>query len=87
MNEDALLPLIDQMLECREKFCEEVNELYGLNISVELNSSWKKIRNEVDNAESKDEAETEILENEAESTPEGTEEGTEEGENNENEAD
>ena len=32
---------IDDMLECREKFCKEMNNFYGTNISVELNDDWK----------------------------------------------
>ena len=32
---------IDDMLECREKFCEEMNNFYGTNIYVELNDDWK----------------------------------------------
>lgn len=40
-NEDILIPKIYNMLECRKKACEEINKLYGLNISVELNQIWK----------------------------------------------
>lgn len=76
MNEDALLPLIDQMLECRKDFCNEVNTLYGLNIDVDLSSSWKKIRREVEESLKKDEAETDILENEANNPIEPKEENT-----------
>lgn len=47
MNEDALLPLIDDMLLQRKMAVEKVNEMYGTNISVELSSSWKKIRKEI----------------------------------------
>lgn len=41
MNNDALLPLIDDMLACRQEFCDKVNKMFGTNISVEFNSSWK----------------------------------------------
>lgn len=41
LNEDSLRPLIDTMLEEREKAIDNVNKKYGTNISVELNSSWK----------------------------------------------
>ena len=40
LNDDALLPLIDDMLEQRELALEKINEKYGLNISVKLDSSW-----------------------------------------------
>lgn len=66
MNDDALLPLIDQMLECRKMACEEINKLFGLNISVELNSSWKKIRKEIEIQIKEEELENEVLEKEVE---------------------
>lgn len=40
MNQDILKPLITTMLECRKDFCERVNERYGLELSVDLDSSW-----------------------------------------------
>ena len=40
-NSDALLPLIDDMIECRKDFTEKVNAMYGTNITVDYNSSWK----------------------------------------------
>lgn len=50
LNEDALLPLIDDMLVSRQRALEQVNKLYGTNITVELTSSWKKIRNDILNS-------------------------------------
>ena len=41
MNTYSLFPLIDDMLNERKKACEDINKLYGLNISVEFNSSWE----------------------------------------------
>lgn len=41
MNNDALLPLIDDMLRCRQEGAERVNDLFGTEISVEFNSSWE----------------------------------------------
>lgn len=41
MNTDTLTPFIDIMLACRQDFCDRVNELYGLDISVELDSAWE----------------------------------------------
>ena len=40
LNEDALLPLIDDMLNCRKIGLEKVNAMFGTNITVELASSW-----------------------------------------------
>lgn len=37
---DVLLPLVDDMLECRKRACEIINALFDLNISVEKNSAW-----------------------------------------------
>ena len=48
MNEDVLKPLIDTMLECRQKACEEINAMFNLNISVELNSSWEDNQEELE---------------------------------------
>lgn len=45
MNSDSLMPLIDDMLNCREKAAEDLNSKYGLSVSVSLESSWE------DNAE------------------------------------
>lgn len=41
VNEQALLPLLDDMLKQRKKGFERVNEKYGTNISVKLNSIWE----------------------------------------------
>lgn len=42
LNDDALLPYVDDMLETRKLGIEKVNEMYGLNIKVTLASSWLK---------------------------------------------
>lgn len=47
LNEDALLPLIDDMLESRRFAIKQINSMYGLNIEVDLTSSWKKIRKDI----------------------------------------
>ena len=43
MNNDALLPLVDDMLEQRRLGVERINEMFGTNISVDFASSWKKL--------------------------------------------
>lgn len=40
VNTDILLPLVDDMLKCREKACEMINTVFGLNISVRKSSAW-----------------------------------------------
>lgn len=39
---DIMLPLIDNMLECRKNAVEQINKEFGLNISVEKDSAWEK---------------------------------------------
>ena len=50
LNDDILYPLIDEMLEQRQKGVEKINELYGTNISVELSSVWKQLRDQEEQA-------------------------------------
>lgn len=40
LDEDALLPLADNMLLCRRQDLEKVNQMYGTSISVKFSSSW-----------------------------------------------
>lgn len=40
VNNTALYPLIDDMLECRRIAIEKINAMFETDISVELNSSW-----------------------------------------------
>lgn len=42
LNSDAIQPLVDQMLHERERACEAINEMFGLNVSVKLHSVWNK---------------------------------------------
>lgn len=41
LNDDMLYPMIDNMLKCRKEGIERVNKMFGTDISVELDSSWK----------------------------------------------
>ena len=79
MNEDVILPLIDQMLEMRKQFCEEANKLFGLEMSVDLSSAWKKIQDEVEADIKKQEADVELVEKQAEAVDEPK---NEDGDNN-----
>ena len=48
MNNDALLPLVDDMLQCRQRAVDAVNSMYGTDISVDLASSWKDNQEQID---------------------------------------
>lgn len=50
LDEDSILPLCDNMLMCRRQDIEQVNSLYGLDISVNFSSAWLRSRLETDNA-------------------------------------
>lgn len=67
LNFDSLLPLVDNMLKCRQEFCDKVNEMYGTNITVKLNSAWELEANEVETATEAEAPETddttEVVEN------------------------
>ena len=41
LNDDMLHPLIDDMLARRREALEEVNAMFGTDITVEFNSAWK----------------------------------------------
>jgi hypothetical protein len=49
INNDILLPLVDDMLRCRQVACDKINAKYGLEVSVELNSSWEDNQEEIEN--------------------------------------
>lgn len=40
LDQDALLPLAENMLKCRQEDLEKVNQLFGTSITVEFSSSW-----------------------------------------------
>lgn len=52
LNNDALLPLVDNMLEMRKIGAEKVNKMFGTNITVSLASSWED--NEIEIEESQE---------------------------------
>ena len=63
LNDDALHPLIDTMLACRKEAAEEINRLFGTEISVEFNSAW--LDNEKENDALLDQIEAQGESNEA----------------------
>ena len=48
LNDDALHPLIDDMLRMRQEGLKEVNEMFGTNITVSFNSAWEENEKEND---------------------------------------
>lgn len=49
LNIKALLPLAENMLECRKKGVEKVNAMFGTDISVEFSGVWEDTAEEVEN--------------------------------------
>ena len=47
LNDDMLIPLVDDMLICRQEMVEALNKKYGLNITVEVSSAWGDTVSEV----------------------------------------
>lgn len=60
-NTDVLLPLVDNMLECRRLAIESVNKKYGTSISVDKNSSWENKQQERDVEQETKEAEKDAI--------------------------
>ena len=85
MNEDTLLPLIDNMLKQRKLIAKALNEKFANildgEIDVEISSSWQKIRTEIKTREEQQEAEVEKTEDPVE---ENVSEEVKDDENNQN---
>ena len=60
LNDDALHPFIDTMLECRKEAAEQINKMFGTSITVEFNSAWEE--NEKENELMLDSIENEVHE-------------------------
>lgn len=41
LNESALRPFVDVMLESRKNACKKIKEIFGLELDVEFDSSWE----------------------------------------------
>ena len=67
MNNDALLPLVDDMLQQRKECIEQVNAMFGTNITVDFASTWEQLLAEF-------EAETEMAESNQLDSEEGVSE-------------
>lgn len=72
---DVLLPLIDDMLRCREDAISVINSTYGTNISVQKNSAWENKQQEVDTAQEQADADVQATKCESEPEKEGDDNG------------
>lgn len=48
LNDDMLFPLVDDFLACRQEGVEQINAMFGTNISVRYGSTWKDNQDELD---------------------------------------
>lgn len=46
LNTDALIPLLDDMLHCRQEFVDKLNNRYGTNITVKLHGIFDHYKDE-----------------------------------------
>ena len=72
LNDDALIPLPADMLKCREKFAEDINNMFGTDISVEFNGVWAQHEREIKTEIAQLENMEEVAENEEENTNDTT---------------
>ncbi len=64
-NTDVLLPLIDDMLHCREEAISAINSTYGTSITVKKNSAWENKQKDRDVEQEQKEAEVKATESSA----------------------
>lgn len=62
LNDDMLLPLIDDMLECRQQAWSDVNDMFGTDIEVNWGSTWEDNFEELELSQELLEAQIENLE-------------------------
>ena len=78
LNDDGLRPLVDNMLECRKQFVDEINEMFGTEIEVDFNSVWKRKQVEQGLSSQLEKGESDVIEsNEEQPTVEESDEGDE----------
>ena len=54
MNNGSLLPLIDDMLRCRELAITKVNQMFGTSITVNFNSAWEDTITQIEEQDNQD---------------------------------
>ena len=67
---DTLLPLIDDMLRCRQDAIDVINKAFGTNITVDKNSAWLNKQEALDTEQEIKESQVESTKAEEESKPE-----------------
>lgn len=78
LNDDMLLPLIDDMFNCRKLWIEQVNEMFGVNWSIEWASSWEDNALMMDLEQELTEAEVEQMEDDSERSESESDDGGDE---------
>ncbi len=58
INSGALIPLCEDMLQCRREAIDKINKLFNLNITVDLASTWKTQKETFDSVQVSHETET-----------------------------
>lgn len=48
LNIDALIPFVSNMLKCRQFAVDQINKMFGLNISVDFDTVWKTTYEEME---------------------------------------
>ena len=81
LNNDIMLPMIDQMLLCRQQDLEKVNSMYGTNISVKLSSAWEDVQLESEYAIDEMKAEAEDVQSSGLKSDTEKKEGEDDGDN------
>ena len=71
LSSNAFLPLIDNMLSCRQEALEFVNREYGTSITVSKNSAWE----EADDSDQDQEEKQEVSDTSEDKQEEGAEDG------------
>lgn len=73
LNQDSLLPLIDEMLAERMSGVERVNAMFGTNITVSLSETWQRVRDVTEDDTDEQEESDDSERSESEETDNATE--------------
>lgn len=75
LNDDMLLPLIDDMFNCRKLWIEQVNEMFGVDWSIDWASSWEDNNDTMEYEQELMKAQIEQLESDSERSEQDEEGG------------